>query len=72
VSNATTNTDTNQPQHPTPQGILSGTLSFIFNTFKPGCSFSSVVARAKELGYTEPDPREDLSGAWGGGGRLGD
>ncbi|KAI8476646.1 MAG: homoserine dehydrogenase [Monoraphidium minutum] len=44
------------------EGILSGTLSFIFNTFRPGDAFSSVVARAKELGYTEPDPREDLSG----------
>ncbi|KIZ04254.1 bifunctional aspartokinase/homoserine dehydrogenase 1 [Monoraphidium neglectum] len=44
------------------EGILSGTLSYIFNTFRPGTPFSSVVAAAKDLGYTEPDPREDLSG----------
>lgn len=44
------------------EGILSGTLSYIFNTFKPGIPFSQVVAQAKEQGYTEPDPREDLSG----------
>lgn len=44
------------------EGILSGTLSFIFNTFKPGMPFSSVVEQAKAQGYTEPDPREDLSG----------
>ena len=45
------------------EGIFSGTLSYIFNTFgtddKP---FSDVVKTAKELGYTEPDPRDDLSG----------
>lgn len=50
------------------QGILSGTLSYIFNTYKAGAAFSSVVAAAKELGYTEPDPREDLSGGGQGGG----
>jgi len=44
------------------EGVLSGTLSFIFNTFGPGRSFSSVVTEAKSAGYTEPDPREDLSG----------
>ena len=53
---------------PFAQGILSGTLSYIFNTFKAGQAFSSVVAQAKELGYTEPDPREDLSGGERGGG----
>ncbi|GIL68728.1 hypothetical protein Vafri_21938 [Volvox africanus] len=44
------------------EGILSGTLSYIFNTYKPGMRFSDVVADAKARGYTEPDPRDDLSG----------
>ncbi len=44
------------------EGVLSGTLSYVFNTFGPNQSFASVVERAKELGYTEPDPRDDLSG----------
>ncbi|GFR49787.1 hypothetical protein Agub_g11724 [Astrephomene gubernaculifera] len=44
------------------EGILSGTLSYIFNTYKPGMRFSDVVADAKAKGYTEPDPRDDLSG----------
>ncbi|WP_128544476.1 bifunctional aspartate kinase/homoserine dehydrogenase I [Larkinella soli] len=44
------------------EAILSGTLSYIFNTFQPGVSFASVVREAKEKGFTEPDPREDLSG----------
>lgn len=44
------------------EGVLSGSLSFIFNSFKPGTSFSSIVKKAKELGYTEPDPRIDLNG----------
>ncbi len=44
------------------EGIFSGTLSYIFNTFGPQTSFSEVVAQAKAAGYTEPDPREDLSG----------
>ena len=44
------------------EGILSGTLSFIFNTFSKDKPFSEVVKLAKEKGYTEPDPREDLSG----------
>jgi len=44
------------------EAILSGTLSFIFNTFRPGLSFAEVVREAKAKGYTEPDPREDLSG----------
>ena len=43
------------------QGVLSGSLSFIFNSFKEGTIFSSLVRKAKQLGYTEPDPREDLS-----------
>ncbi|KAK7311439.1 hypothetical protein RJT34_09580 [Clitoria ternatea] len=44
------------------EGILSGTLSYIFNNFKDGRVFSEVVAEAREAGYTEPDPRDDLSG----------
>jgi aspartokinase/homoserine dehydrogenase 1 len=43
------------------EGVLSGTLSFIFNTFKSGVRFSEAVSQAMELGYTEPDPRDDLS-----------
>jgi len=44
------------------EGIFSGTLSYIFNTWKPGMKFSEVVKDAKEKGFTEPDPRDDLSG----------
>lgn len=59
------------------EAILSGTLSFIFNTFGSAdasgsdasagrdghsASFAGVVREAKEKGYTEPDPRDDLSG----------
>jgi aspartokinase/homoserine dehydrogenase 1 len=44
------------------EGILSGTLSYIFNTFKGDKKFSDVVLEAKEKGYTEPDPRDDLNG----------
>jgi aspartokinase/homoserine dehydrogenase 1 len=44
------------------EGILSGTLSFLFNRLDETHSFSSLVNEARSLGYTEPDPREDLSG----------
>merc|ERR1719217_1708163 len=44
------------------EGIFSGTLSYLFNTFKPGMKFSEVIMDAKEKGFTEPDPRDDLSG----------
>ncbi|MEK7122598.1 MAG: bifunctional aspartate kinase/homoserine dehydrogenase I, partial [Patescibacteria group bacterium] len=45
------------------EAILSGTLSYIFNMFSSGdASFSDIVRSAKEKGYTEPDPRDDLSG----------
>jgi aspartokinase/homoserine dehydrogenase 1 len=44
-------------------GVLSGTLSYLFNTFAGGRSFSEVVAEARGKGYTEPDPRDDLKGA---------
>jgi len=43
-------------------GILSGTLSYLFNTFDGSVPFSTLVADAHGLGFTEPDPREDLSG----------
>lgn len=44
------------------EAVLSGTLSFIFNNFKPGTKFSDIVHEAHKRGYTEPDPRIDLSG----------
>ena len=44
------------------EAILSGTLSFIFNNFKADTAFADIVAEAKAKGYTEPDPRDDLSG----------
>lgn len=44
------------------EAILSGTLSYIFNTFDGSQPFSQVVRQAKEKGYTEPDPRDDLNG----------
>ncbi len=44
------------------EGVLSGSLSYIFNTYETGQSFTELVYRARELGYTEPDPRDDLSG----------
>ena len=45
------------------KGVFSGSLSYIFNTFSESDdAFSNVVLEAMEKGYTEPDPREDLSG----------
>lgn len=45
------------------EGIFSGTLSYIFNEFGNGdAKFSEIVKQAKEKGYTEPDPRDDLNG----------
>ena len=44
------------------EGVVSGTLSYLFNEMAKGKSFSSVVIEAKNQGFTEPDPREDLSG----------
>jgi aspartokinase/homoserine dehydrogenase 1 len=44
------------------EGILSGSLSMIFGLLEDGIPFSRAVAKAMELGYTEPDPRDDLSG----------
>jgi aspartokinase/homoserine dehydrogenase 1 len=45
------------------EGVLSGTLSYIFNTFDGTKPFSEIVQDARRKGFTEPDPREDLSGA---------
>ncbi|CAN6920362.1 unnamed protein product [Brassica oleracea] len=44
------------------EGICSGTLSYLFNNFVGDRSFSEVVAEAKKAGFTEPDPRDDLTG----------
>ncbi|HEU4600568.1 MAG TPA: bifunctional aspartate kinase/homoserine dehydrogenase I [Steroidobacteraceae bacterium] len=44
------------------EGILSGTLAYLFNVWDGSEPFSSVVRAAKAKGYTEPDPRDDLSG----------
>jgi aspartokinase/homoserine dehydrogenase 1 len=44
------------------QGILSGTLAYLFNVYDGSVPFSEILIQAKESGYTEPDPRDDLSG----------
>lgn len=44
------------------EAVLSGTLNFIFNELSESVPFSEAVMRAKEQGYSEPDPRIDLSG----------
>lgn len=44
------------------EGVLSGSMNYIFSELSKGTPFSKVVAQAKEKGYTEPDPRDDLSG----------
>ncbi|MBI3483101.1 MAG: bifunctional aspartate kinase/homoserine dehydrogenase I [Bacteroidetes bacterium] len=44
------------------EGVLSGTLNFIFSSFEQGKNFNDVVAEARAKGFTEPDPRDDLSG----------
>lgn len=44
------------------EAVLSGTLNFIFNEIAANVPFSETVKRAKEQGYSEPDPRIDLSG----------
>jgi len=50
------------------EGVFSGTMSFLFNSFAPadgaggGAKWSEIVAQAKDAGYTEPDPRDDLNG----------
>ena len=45
------------------EGVLSGSMSFIFNNLGDKVTFSEIVKTAKEKGFTEPDPREDISGA---------
>lgn len=44
------------------EAILSGTISYIFNNYRGDKTFHDVVRQAQSLGYTEPDPREDLNG----------
>ena len=44
------------------KGILSGTLAYLFNVYDGSKPFSEIVVDARNSGYTEPDPREDLSG----------
>ena len=44
------------------EGILSGTLAFLITKLESGSRFSEAVQEARALGYTEPDPRDDLSG----------
>ena len=44
------------------EGIFSGTLAYLFNVFDGTLPFSEIVKTAKLKGYTEPDPRDDLSG----------
>ncbi len=44
------------------EGVFSGTLAYLFWRFDGKTPFSSLVREAKELGFTEPDPRDDLSG----------
>lgn len=44
------------------EAILSGTISYIFNNYVGEKTFAEVVKTAQELGYTEPDPRDDLNG----------
>lgn len=44
------------------QGCFSGTLGYIFSLLQKGENFSQAVIEAKEKGFTEPDPRDDLSG----------
>lgn len=43
-------------------GVLSGTLAWLFHRFDGSTPFSQLVREAHDLGYTEPDPRDDLSG----------
>ncbi|KAK5045757.1 hypothetical protein LTR84_008849 [Exophiala bonariae] len=50
------------------EGVFSGTMTYLFSTFSPvdgpasTARWSDVVKKARELGYTEPDPRDDLNG----------
>lgn len=44
------------------EAVLSGTLNFVFNEISSHTTFSQAVQKAREAGYSEPDPRVDLSG----------
>lgn len=44
------------------EGVFSGTLAWLFNRLTPEAEFSALVREARQAGYTEPDPRDDLSG----------
>ena len=44
------------------EGIVSGTLAWLFSQYDGSVPFSQLVLQAKNMGYTEPDPRDDLSG----------
>lgn len=46
----------------TVRGIFSGTLAYLFNVYDGTARFSDIVREAQASGYTEPDPRDDLSG----------
>lgn len=43
-------------------GVVSGTMTYIFNQLQQGIPFSEIIKSAKKEGYSEPDPRDDLSG----------
>lgn len=45
------------------EAVMSGSISYIFNNYDGSIPFSDLVVKAKTMGYTEPDPRDDLSGA---------
>ncbi|MFU8811694.1 MAG: hypothetical protein ACNA78_01935 [Balneolaceae bacterium] len=44
------------------RGVLSGTMTYLFSELDAGVPFSKAVLKARQLGYAEPDPRDDLSG----------
>jgi aspartokinase/homoserine dehydrogenase 1 len=44
------------------QAVLSGTLSYLFNSWTGSKTFSATIRQAQQLGFTEPDPRDDLNG----------
>lgn len=43
-------------------GVVSGTMTYLFNQLEKGVAFSDAIIEAREQGYAEPDPRDDLSG----------
>lgn len=43
-------------------GVVSGTMTYLFNQLENGTAFSTAIVDAREKGYAEPDPRDDLSG----------